>query len=359
MKYKQLICAAALIAACTFSANVCAQLEVKTNGDVKVSQNMEVVGNIEVVNNLNVTNDLHVDDLYAADSILADNVKVDNNLTVSNNAQINNNLNVTKNAVIGKKVAIGTNVSNTVCLNIEGTSQTTSPYSGVMSHIKTHTSMPTGPIYALYGYADASESSSSFPIQTIAGVLGRSQKMTGSSAFSVGIAGITHYYGGVGVYGGIDTGGNLLPTTWSIPGCYAGYFNGGVYVNGTLLATAFSTTSDLRQKENVQTIESSLAENIYLLNPVSYTLKQDSVWAYDKEAKELQGVHYGLIAQDVQKIYPELVYERDGKLSINYTELIPMLIKAVQELSNNAEKLKQQILLQDQRIKELELKTSK
>ena len=61
---------------------------------------------------------------------------------------------------------------------------------------------------------------------------------------------------------------------------------------------------------------------------------------YDTDAKELQEIHYGLIAQDVQKIYPNLVYQRGEQLSINYIELIPLLIKTVQELSAEVEELK-------------------
>ena len=133
-----------------------------------------------------------------------------------------------------------------------------------------------------------------------------------------------------------------LPTSWK-NAAYAGYFDGTVKVNGTLYATTVSTTSDLRYKDNIQSIPYSLCENIHLLNPVSYTLKQDSAWKDDIEAKELQGIHYGLIAQDLQKIYPELVYERGGQLSINYIELIPLLIKTVQELSIEVNELKAQI----------------
>ena len=103
-----------------------------------------------------------------------------------------------------------------------------------------------------------------------------------------------------------------------------------------------STTSDERQKENIQEISSSLSDNLNLLRPVSYTLKQDSAWIYDKNAKELQGTHYGLLAQEVKEIFPELVYERGEQLSINYIELIPLLIKQVQELSMEVEELKAQ-----------------
>lgn len=164
----------------------------------------------------------------------------------------------------------------------------------------------------------------------------------GPTVFAAGLAGVTHYYGGIGVYGGVRSGIEV-PTSMPSNSAYAGYFDGTVKVNGTLIATTVSTTSDERYKENVQKISSSLVNNIQLLNPVSYTLKPDSAWMYDKTAPELQnGIHYGLIAQEVQKIYPELVYERADQLSINYIELIPLLILKIQELSVELEALKSQ-----------------
>ena len=49
------------------------------------------------------------------------------------------------------------------------------------------------------------------------------------------------------------------------------------------------------------------------------------------------------MAEEVQKIFPELVYERQGNLAINYTELIPLLIMKIQELSTEVDKLKVQV----------------
>ena len=202
--------------------------------------------------------------------------------------------------------------------------------------------MPTSPTYGVLGWADASSSSTLLPNCPLVGVFGIAYKSyIAPTAFAAGIAGITHYYGGIGVYGGIRTGISV-PTSMPSNEKYAGYFDGTVKVNGTVIATAVSTTSDERQKENIQEIPSYLSKNLNRLRPVSYTLKQDSVWKYDTDAKELQGVHYGLLAQEVEKVYPELVYKRGDNLSINYTELIPLLLKTVQELSMEVEMLKAQ-----------------
>ena len=50
--------------------------------------------------------------------------------------------------------------------------------------------------------------------------------------------------------------------------------------------------------------------------------------------------HFGLVAQELQQVYPDLVYENDnGYLSVNYTELIPVLIQSIKELNAKVEQL--------------------
>lgn len=52
--------------------------------------------------------------------------------------------------------------------------------------------------------------------------------------------------------------------------------------------------------------------------------------------------HYGLSAQELQKVYPDLVYKgQDGYLGVNYSELIPLLIRAIQELKEEIDNLQQ------------------
>lgn len=53
----------------------------------------------------------------------------------------------------------------------------------------------------------------------------------------------------------------------------------------------------------------------------------------------------GLIAQEVQKVFPELVrQERDGYLSVNYTDLIPVMIEAMKELARNQQDAQGELL---------------
>lgn len=285
MKNK-IISGAMLLATCLFSLSANAQLEVKTNGNVVMSQNLQVDQN----------------------------------------------------------VAIGTTKSNNISLKIQRQSQTTSSYYGIWSRVYTKSSMPTGAVCGIRGMASAGTISSNYPeITHVVGVFGSANKPAVLyDRFSAGVAGVANYYGGVGVYGAIGSSIDLEIPTSSFGGAYAGYFNGGVMVNGSLTATTISIPSSLQRQENTQQLPASLADNIRLLNPISYTINQNDIWKSDIEAKELQGIHYGLNAQEVKKVYPDLVYERGDQLSINYIELIPILIMKVQELSAEVEKLKAQ-----------------
>ena len=101
-------------------------------------------------------------------------------------------------------------------------------------------------------------------------------------------------------------------------------------------AIDFTTTSDIRLKKNIITLENSLSV-INKLNPVAYDKKQNLA-SVDYSNKE-----NGFIAQELQKILPDLVHEsadKDKLLSINYTAIIPILTKGMQE---------QQAIIEDQK----------
>ncbi len=94
-----------------------------------------------------------------------------------------------------------------------------------------------------------------------------------------------------------------------------------------LYASDFSQSSDKRLKKNIKPIEH---KGIEKLKPVSFEWKQSG-----------KGVFYGFIAQDVQKHYPELVIkDEDGFLSIKQNSIIALLVKEVQNLKKEIERLK-------------------
>jgi len=109
--------------------------------------------------------------------------------------------------------------------------------------------------------------------------------------------------------------------------------------NGTLTGSASNDISDQDLKENIENVENGL-DTIKKLQGRSFTWKED--------AKMQSGKKYGLIAQELEKVLPELVYDgsgirkrEDGSYykSITMNGVIPFLIEAVKELSVKVEEL--------------------
>ena len=106
--------------------------------------------------------------------------------------------------------------------------------------------------------------------------------------------------------------------------------SGGVYIMngatgyGSAYAAAFNVSSDRTLKKNIEPIANSL-EIINQLNGVRFD------WISKRESPNRQ---VGVIAQDVQKVLPELVSnnKETGRLAVNYPGLVAPLIEAVKEL---------------------------
>jgi hypothetical protein len=97
---------------------------------------------------------------------------------------------------------------------------------------------------------------------------------------------------------------------------------------GRLSATDLNSLSDIRLKENVAGLSNAL-DIVEQLNPVKFT------W------KDTKNNAYGVIAQEIQLILPELVEEdtHTGLKSVSYTQLVPILLKAIQELKQQVDLL--------------------
>jgi len=103
------------------------------------------------------------------------------------------------------------------------------------------------------------------------------------------------------------------------------YIPNDLTVNGTIY-----NTSDSSVKENIQQLTREEMDQLLTLKPVKYNFLKD-------DAKKQ---HYGFIAQEVEKIFPNLVSEHNEIKNVNYLELIPLLVDKVGELQ------KQLILLE-------------
>ena len=96
--------------------------------------------------------------------------------------------------------------------------------------------------------------------------------------------------------------------------------------SGEVTAVDFNSTSDFNLKTNIQTVENSL-EIVNNLRGVSF------------EWKETGKKSYGVIAQELEKVLPELVKGNDPK-TVSYSGIIGVLIEAIKELKKEIEDLK-------------------
>jgi len=98
-------------------------------------------------------------------------------------------------------------------------------------------------------------------------------------------------------------------------------------VNGQIRANNVAVTSDQRFKTNVQPISSALA-SVLALRGVRYEWNALGV----RHGGTAGARQVGLLAQEVEKIYPELVStDAEGYKAVNYAQLTPVLIEALKE----------------------------
>lgn len=136
------------------------------------------------------------------------------------------------------------------------------------------------------------------------------------------------------VFNGVITVANTTGTTSTTTGAIvvAGGLGvaGGITVGGTVRANAIVETSSIAFKENVNPIQDAL-DSILKLSGVIYDRK-------DKSALN----EAGLIAEDVNKIIPNIVVkDDDGKpFGIQYTKLVAYLVEAIKDQQQQINELK-------------------
>ena len=154
-------------------------------------------------------------------------------------------------------------------------------------------------------------------------------------------------HGKNGIYLTIGGAGNIVGAELNSAGDLA--------VKGVITCPSLTQTSDIRLKTNVKNLAGALA-SISKLQGITYDFKsinEDSILLQlnamngkeEKDIKDLEKLkkvyekkkldnlnQIGFSAQDVQKIYPQLVRTDDkGFLSVNYTALIPVAVEALKE----------------------------
>jgi hypothetical protein len=98
----------------------------------------------------------------------------------------------------------------------------------------------------------------------------------------------------------------------------------------TLTAVDFNSTSDIRLKTNIKKIDNAI-DKINKLEGVTFN------WIRDNRPS------MGIIAQNIEMLFPELVNEVNGEKTVNYNGLIGLLIEGLKEYNNELTLVKNQI----------------
>ena len=144
-----------------------------------------------------------------------------------------------------------------------------------------------------------------------------------------------------------------------------GYYTGTTSVYGTQIKSIWTDVSERHSRFEFYTCDTSLSKALTIDHLNTITAVGDVVAYSDKKLKkniktldgskvyDMRGVSFtrkdngnessGVIAQEIQKIAPELISETDGTLGVAYGNLTGYLIEAVKELKAEIEELKKQI----------------
>lgn len=166
------------------------------------------------------------------------------------------------------------------------------------------------------------------------------------SGWNFGVSGVlSGNNGGTGIYGS-----SHLDEGFNTGGRYAGLFHGDIKTTDAVYASAYNTLADSRLNKNSKQLEDGTLDKLMQMSVLRYELEQfevdngnsaKSLGYYNDDSGILEKEHFGLSGQEIRAIYPNLVSEnQDGYLSINYVEMVPLLIQSIQELKSELDALK-------------------
>lgn len=99
----------------------------------------------------------------------------------------------------------------------------------------------------------------------------------------------------------------------------------------SVFATSYNTMSDTTLYENIEPVTERGLDDIMKLNVLRYNIINESR-------------HIGLSGQEVQQVYPDIVTENSkGYLSINYIEIIPILVQSIKEMKEETDRLNNEL----------------
>jgi len=103
-------------------------------------------------------------------------------------------------------------------------------------------------------------------------------------------------------------------------------FQTSTYTNGTITAESFNALSDLTYKTNIEGIDNPV-NTLYNIRGVSFNWKKDN------------SPSYGVIAQDVESVLPDLVSKNPDQKTVNYNGLLAVVVEAIKELSDKVKNI--------------------
>ena len=251
---------------------------------------------------------------------------------------------------IKPRLAVGSDCVNDVCIGVSAAPvvQNNKSNVGVIGRVIANQSYTTDKNFGVYGVCGVNNNH------------GRNFGVSGMLAFNPGNSPV----GGAGIYAADYA--YMFTSPDNIQGIYALYTYGPTHISGQMTAQEIYTPADERLSEDVEALymrnrsEDQTLDNLLKMNVLEYRLKnhdgvkapenmdemtEDDRQAYEylknREDKMSSRRHFGLSAQELQTIYPNLVLEgQDGYLYVNYTELVPILIRSIQELKAEVNELK-------------------
>jgi len=296
----------------TFSGNIVGQAAISATGNINTDATFNGVNSIisatSTTSALVVTGDATIGDSQA------------DTLTINSTSTINGNVSIlnSKNLTVGAVSIVGASGA------ISATSVSTTSLSASTANI----------------------TSASIGTLTSALSIGSTLSTTGNVTVggSLDITGITSSNGVFykGTTNPADTtrlnyNGDLWATKFSFTDTTAGSGTGLIVSGNTIIRLS----SDIRMKENILPLDYDI-NTLKKLNPVSFTWKK--VFLGNKEDFGKRSI--GFIAQELREVVPEAVFGKEDQytyLGVNYDYIVPVLVKAVQQLSEKVEQLTKRV----------------
>lgn len=221
------------------------------------------------------------------------------------------------------------------------------------------------------GIYTRTRSNSIYSFQLNCGVMGIVEATNSHHGRNFGLSGMINppanstFHGGAGIYGSDYDYRSAYPD--NITGAYAAFFAGRVAATGNVTSSSMFTLCDSRLSDNITSLNGSreggrsTLKSLLGMNVIEYNLKptladdipegvaperaemlRGELQRLKQEEKEMTSRrHFGIDGRELQEVYPDLVMEgEDGCLAVNYMEMVPLVIRSIQELKQEMDEMR-------------------